>query len=75
MRTRNQTAVIYIVVQSINHNRHISECLFVFGLDVLENHFFSGICKHIVKFNDPGSVENLLLCCFSQMIRFMLKDL
>lgn len=53
----------------------ISESLFVFGLDVLENHLFSGICKHTVKFNDPGSVENLPLCCSSQIIRFMLKDL
>lgn len=60
--------------QSINHNRHIRDISIV-GLDVLENHLFSGICKHIVKFNDPDSVENLSLCCSSQIIRFMLKDL
>lgn len=49
--------------------RSMPESLFIFGLDVLENHLFSGICKYIIKFNDPGSVESLSLCCFSQIIK------
>lgn len=39
-----------------------SDRLLSSGLDVL-----GGVCKYIVKFNDPGSAESLSLCCFSQV--------
>lgn len=47
----------------------MSESLFIFGFGVLENDLFSGICKYILKLNDPGSIESLSLCCFSQVIK------